>query len=156
MGENVANVWNGTIDLKTESSSSSLARRPMPDSFYSFYAFHVHLLFAQVATGCTCFTATFTISRITTARRCCGHICVRAVAILRGGLGGPWQPQIFAWPPVWIPQFFLKFPLSSFSWHVQGCRMHFVKIPAILSTAPDLSCVVIRKRHRENRDNLYC
>ena len=29
--------------------------------------------------------------------------------------------------------------------------MRFVKIPAILSTAPDLSCVVIRKRHRENR-----
>jgi len=22
------------------------------------------------------------------------------VAILRGGLGGPWPPQIFAWPPV--------------------------------------------------------
>jgi len=26
----------------------------------------------------------------------------------------------------------------------------------ILSTAPDLSCVVIRKQHRENRDNQYC
>jgi len=25
-----------------------------------------------------------------------------------------------------------------------------------LSTAPDLSCVVIRKQHRENRDNQYC
>jgi len=29
--------------------------------------------------------------------------------------------------------------------------MRFVKIPTILSPAPDLSCVVIRKRHRENR-----
>jgi len=27
--------------------------------------------------------------------------------------------------------------------------MRFVKIPTILSTAPDLSCVVIRKRHRK-------
>jgi len=30
--------------------------------------------------------------------------------------------------------------------------MRFVKIPAILSTRPGLSFVVIRKRHRENRD----
>ena len=34
--------------------------------------------------------------------------------------------------------------------------MRFVKIPAILSTAPDLSCAVIRKQHRENRDSQYC
>jgi len=34
--------------------------------------------------------------------------------------------------------------------------MCFVKIPAILSTAPDLSFVEIRKQHRENRDNQYC
>ena len=34
--------------------------------------------------------------------------------------------------------------------------MRFVKISAILPTAPDLSCVVIRKRHRENKDNEYC
>jgi len=34
--------------------------------------------------------------------------------------------------------------------------MHFVKIPAILSTAPDLSCVAIWKRRRESRDNSYC
>jgi len=27
--------------------------------------------------------------------------------------------------------------------------MRFVKIPAILSTAPDLSCAIIRKQHRE-------
>jgi len=33
-----------------------------------------------------------------------------------------------------------------------GCQMRFVKIPAISSTVPDLSCVVIRKRHRENRE----
>jgi len=33
--------------------------------------------------------------------------------------------------------------------------MRFAKISALLSTAPDLSCVVIRKRHRENRDE-YC
>jgi len=32
--------------------------------------------------------------------------------------------------------------------------MPFVKIPAILLTAPDLSCVVIRKRHRENRETI--
>jgi len=30
--------------------------------------------------------------------------------------------------------------------------MHFVKIPAILSTVPDLSSVVLLERHRENRD----
>jgi len=34
--------------------------------------------------------------------------------------------------------------------------MRFVKTPAILSTAPDLSCVVIRKQNRENRDNQDC
>jgi len=34
--------------------------------------------------------------------------------------------------------------------------MRFVKIPAILSTSPDLSCVAIRKRRRERRDNSYC
>jgi len=34
--------------------------------------------------------------------------------------------------------------------------MRFVNISAILSTAPDLSCVVIRKRHSENRHNEYC
>ena len=32
--------------------------------------------------------------------------------------------------------------------------MRFVKIPAILSTAPDLSCVVIRKQHRESRETI--
>jgi len=32
--------------------------------------------------------------------------------------------------------------------------MRFVKILAILSTAPDLSCVVIRKRHRETRETI--
>jgi len=32
--------------------------------------------------------------------------------------------------------------------------MRFVKIPAILSTAPDLSCVVIRKRRRENSETI--
>jgi len=67
------------------------------------------------------------------------------VAILRGGLGGPWPLQIFAWPPV----FFLISRISSFGWHMHGCQMRFVKIPVILSTAPDLSCVVIRKQHSE-------
>ena len=71
----------------------------------------------------------------------------------KGDLGGPRPPQmIFAWPPVWPP----VFRLSSFGRHMQGCQMRFVKILAILSTAPDLSCVVIRKQHRENRDNQYC
>jgi len=32
--------------------------------------------------------------------------------------------------------------------------MRFVKIPAILSTVPGLSCVVFRKRHRENRETI--
>jgi len=32
--------------------------------------------------------------------------------------------------------------------------MRFVKIPGILSTAPDLICVVIRKRHRENAETI--
>ena len=35
------------------------------------------------------------------------------VAILRGGLGGLWHPQIFAWTPV----FFLSSHSSSFGWH---------------------------------------
>ena len=34
--------------------------------------------------------------------------------------------------------------------------MRSVKIPAILSTAADLSCVVIRKWYRENRDSQDC
>jgi len=38
--------------------------------------------------------------------------------------------------------------------HKQGCQMRFVKIPPILSTVPDLSSVVIRKRHRENRETM--
>ena len=63
----------------------------------------------------------------------------------KGGLGGPCPPQFFAWPP----SLFLNFPF-------QGCQMRFVNIPAILSTATDLSCVVIRKQHRENKDNQYC
>jgi len=50
------------------------------------------------------------------------------------------------------PSFFLI--LRSFGWHMQGCQMRFVKIPAILSTAPDLSCVVIRKRRRENSETI--
>jgi len=38
-----------------------------------------------------------------------------SVAILRGGLGGPWPPQIFAWPPVCPPpSFFLISRLSLF------------------------------------------
>ena len=83
--------------------------------------------------------------------------CCHSVAILRGGAGWTMAPQIFAWPPIWTPTvFFLISRLSSFGWHMQGCQMRFVKIPAILSTAPDLSCVVIRKQHRENKDNQYC
>ena len=72
------------------------------------------------------------------------------------GPGGAMAPQSFAWLPVCPPRFFLISLLRSFGWHVQGCPMRFVKTPAILSTAPDLSCVVIRKRHRVNRDNMYC
>jgi len=32
--------------------------------------------------------------------------------------------------------------------------MRFVKIPAFLPTVPDLSCVVVCKRHRENRETM--
>ena len=63
----------------------------------------------------------------------------------------------FCLVPRLAPQvFFLISRLSSFGCHMQGCQMRFVKIPAILSTAPDLSCVVIRKQHRENRDSQDC
>jgi len=80
---------------------------------------------------------------------------IAPVAILRGGLGKPCPPR-FLLVPLWPPQFFLVFRLISFGWHIHGCQMRSVKIPAILSTAPDLSCVVIRQQHRENRDNQYC
>ena len=70
----------------------------------------------------------------------------------RGGLGGPCPPRFLLGPPFGPPSFFLF--LRSFGWHMQGCQMRFVKVPAILSTAPDLSCVVIRKRHRENRETI--
>jgi len=59
-------------------------------------------------------------------------------------------------PRLASPVFFLISRLSSFGWHMQGCPMRFLKTPAILSTAPDLSCVAIRKRHRDNKDNQYC
>jgi len=39
---------------------------------------------------------------------------------------------------------------------MHGCQMCFVKTPAILSTATDLSCVVIRKQNRGKKDNQYC
>jgi len=32
----------------------------------------------------------------------------------KGGLGGPWPPRIFAWPPAWSLQFFLNFPFEFF------------------------------------------
>ena len=32
--------------------------------------------------------------------------------------------------------------------------MRFVKIPSILSTAPDLSYVVVRKQHRESTETI--
>jgi len=62
------------------------------------------------------------------------------------------SPDFCLAPPV----FFLISRFSSFGWHMQGCQFRFVKIPAILSTAPDLSCVVIGKQHRESRGNQYC
>jgi len=37
---------------------------------------------------------------------------------------------------------------------MQGCQIRFVKKPAILSTAPNLSFVVIPKQHRKNRDSI--
>jgi len=65
------------------------------------------------------------------------------------------RPRFLHGPPFGPPSFFLISRLSSFGWHMHGCQMRFVKIPAILSTAIDLSCVVIRNKHRENRDNQY-
>jgi len=70
----------------------------------------------------------------------------------KGCLGGPCPPDFSLAPPV----FFLISRLSLFGWHMQGCQMRFVKIPAILSTAPDRSCVAFRKRCKESRDNSYC
>jgi len=56
-----------------------------------------------------------------------------------------------------VYQFFAHLKISTYQLHAgiiftQVCQMCFVKIPAILSTVPDLSCAVIRKRHRENRE----
>ena len=42
-------------------------------------------------------------------------LVVCPVVILRGGLGGPCPPQIFAWPPFGPPSFFLNFPFK-FVW----------------------------------------
>jgi len=67
-------------------------------------------------------------------------------------LGGAWvshgPARFLLRPPFVPPVFFLVSRLSSFGWHMQGCQMRFVKIPATLSTAPNLSCVVIRKQQR--------
>jgi len=78
------------------------------------------------------------------------------VAILREGLGGPSPPRFLLGPPLGSPSFFLNFPFKFVWLTYAGLPNVFCKIPAILSTAPDLSCVVIRKQHRENRDNQYC
>jgi len=75
---------------------------------------------------------------------------------LVGGIPGVLRAEVWAKAGHGPPSFFLISRLSSFGWHMQGCQMRFVKIPAILSTAPDLRSIVIRKRHRENRDNQYC
>ena len=64
--------------------------------------------------------------------------------------------DFFLAPSLALSVFFLISRLSSFGWHMQDCQMRFVKIPVILSTAPDLSYVIIHKRYRENRDNQYC
>ena len=77
-------------------------------------------------------------------------------AILRGAWVGHGPPDFCLASRLALPLFFLISRLSSFGWHMQGCQMRFVKIPAILSTTPDLSCVVIRKLHRENRENQCC
>jgi len=73
----------------------------------------------------------------------------------KGGPGWAMPFQIFAWTPFGPPSFFLNFPFRFVWLTYAGCPMRFVKTPVILSTAPDLSCVVIRKRHRDNRDNQY-
>ena len=70
----------------------------------------------------------------------------------KGEPGWAMLPRFLLVLPFGPPSFFLT--LRSFGWHRQGCQMRFVKIPAILQTAPDLSCVVIRKRHRENRETI--
>jgi len=70
----------------------------------------------------------------------------------KGGPGWVLLPQILSSPHLAPPDLFLI--LRSFSWHMQGCQMRFVKIPAILSTAPDLRCVIIRKRPRQKRETI--
>ena len=78
------------------------------------------------------------------------HVTVSSGDSKGGGLGGPWPPQIFAWPP----SFFLNFPFKSVWLTYVGlsnalCKHtgHFVN---------SASCVVICKRHKVNRDNQYC
>jgi len=60
--------------------------------------------------------------------------------------------RIFAWPHVWPPSCFLNFKIVWLTY--ARLPNAFWKILAILSTAPDVSCVVICKRHRENRDTI--
>jgi len=75
-----------------------------------------------------------------------------SVTILSEGLVGHALPHIFVSPHLYPPVFFLI--LRSFGWHMQGFQMRFVKVPAILSTAPDRSCAIIRNRPRQNRETI--
>jgi len=78
------------------------------------------------------------------------------MAILRGAWVGHGPTRFLLAPPFRPASFFLISRSSLLGWHMQDCQMRFVKIPDFLSTAPDLSCVVICKQHRESRDNQYC
>ena len=106
-----------------------------------------------------CSTFTLSIKDVVQHKRQIHEVFCNAahpVAILRGCWVGYGPPRFLLGPRFVPPVFFLISRLSSFGWHIQGCQMRFVKILAISSTAPHLSCVVIRKQHRENRHNPYC
>ena len=127
-----------------------LQRLGCPDTLLSIISgFHNHMQASVRYNGST--SKAFPVTR-GVKQGCVLAPTLFAVAILRGDLGGPWPPRFLLGPP----SFFLHFPFK-FVWLTYAVLPNaFCKIPDILSTAPDLSCVVIRRQHRENRDNQYC
>ena len=154
-------IWLSTFvaayrDIRSELTKNWFRTFPLSIFIFTWYVkeinFHTTHNFLK-PTVAKCIVNIFVVSI------CRGKLTVvqvTSMAILRGGLNGPCPPSFLLGPPFGPSFFFLISRLSSFGWHIQGCQMRSVKIPAILSTAPDLSCVVIRTQHRENRDNQYC
>jgi len=81
----------------------------------------------------------------------------RLHAVLSGdskeGPGWAMVPQIFAWPPFVPPSFLLNLKIV---WLTNaGLPNAFCKNTGhFVNSARDLSCVVIRKRHTENRETI--